>query len=296
MKILITGAAGFIGSHLADRLLADGHEVVGIDDLSTGKAANVPAGMELVIGDVAALSGLGDFEVIYHCAASYRDRDAWERDTRTNVLGTIAVVREAQRSGARLIYLQTSLCYGLHPASPVQTDAPLNPHGSYAITKTAGESFIRDSGVDWVSLRLANVYGPRNLSGAVPTFYQRLAAGKPCTVVDTRRDQVYIDDLVRLAVTVMTKGRGIYHAATGADISILDLYQVIARAMGHDGGEPEVIPRGADDAPSILLDPTETYQELGWTARTPLVTGIRKAVDWYRVYGVTETYSHLAQR
>lgn len=294
MKVLITGIAGFIGSHLAEALLADGHEVAGVDDLSTGRRENVPDKAWFHYGDVRGWLPPGA-EVIYHCAASYKDRTDWERDASVNVLGTINVVREAAKTGARLVYFQTSLCYGLRPVSPISVDAPLAPTGSYAVTKTAGEAFIRDSGLDWVSLRLANVYGPRNLSGAVPTFYQRIAAGKPCTAVETRRDQVYIDDLVRLARTVLDRGSGPYHAASGADVWIPDLYSAIADEMASDHVASIVEP-GPDDAPSILLDPSRTTDELGWTATVPLAEGIARTVAWYREHPPTETYSHLVQR
>jgi UDP-glucose 4-epimerase len=293
MKVLLTGGAGFIASNIADELIEQGHEVTGIDDLSTGRLTNWPEGHQFYLGDIREGVPADDWDVIYHAAASYKDREQWERDASTNVLGTIKVVREAQRSGARLVYFQTSLCYGLNPDSPVATDAPLRPTGSYAVSKTAGERYIFDSGVEFVSLRLANIYGPRNLSGPVPAFYQRLAAGQTCTVVDSRRDFVYIDDLVRVAVKVATEGRGVYHVASGSDVAIYDIYREVALAM-RQSDEPTRIPRGPDDAATILLDPTETMQELGWTARTPLVTGIRAAVDWYIANGVSETYTHLS--
>lgn len=291
MKVLITGAAGFIGSRLAEALLNHGHEVVGIDDLSTGRAENYPG--QLIVGDILTDLPAGPFDLIYHCAASYRDREAWEADARTNVLGTIEVVREAQRSDARLVYFQTSLCYGPNPASPVQLDAPLDPHGSYPVSKTAGEAYIRDSGLDYVSFRLANIYGPRNLSGPVPTFYQRLTEGRPCTVVDSRRDFVYVDDLVWVAVNAAKQGSGAYHIASGKDYSIGELYEAVRSALNITVPQPEVIPRQPDDVATLLLDPSRTEQEFGWTVQTSLPDGIAKAVAWYEENGVTETYTHL---
>ena len=298
MRILVTGSAGFIGSHLTDALVGEGHEVIGIDDLSTGRSDNLRQGStEWHRADIVkpgSFDWVGDLDVIYHCAASYKDRSDWERDANTNVLGTINVVREAQRTNARLIYFQTSLCYGPNPSSPVPTDAPLDPHGSYAISKTAGEAFIRDSGLDWVSFRLANVYGPRNLSGPVPAFYQRLSQGHPCTVVDSRRDFVYINDLVRVAVAAAARGRGIYHVSSGRDISVEEVYYAVCKAMGIESGPVEIMPRGPDDVATLLLDPLDTYLEFGWAANTPLVTGIHKAVAWYRSHSISEVFTHLA--
>lgn len=295
MRILITGACGFIGSHLADEFVSEGHAVTGIDDLSTGREENFPKGGRLVIGDITnKLSFQDKFDVIYHCAASYKDRNAWERDARTNVLGTINVVREAAKHHARLIYFQTSLCYGPSPISPVKPNAPLDPRGSYAVSKTAGESYIKDSGLTWVSLRLANIYGPRNLSGPVPTFFKRLSEGKLCTVVESRRDFVFIDDLVRIAKKAATRGHGVYHVASGQDVSILEMYEYVGEAMRIEFPEPDIVPRGADDVATLLLDPSETFEEFGWSVRTPFHTGIQKAVTWYQTHGVEETYTHLA--
>lgn len=294
MKVLITGGAGFIGSHLADALIEEGHTVTGVDDLSTGRLDNFPDGGLLELFDIREHLPQDDWDVIFHCAASYKDRSDWERDASVNVDGTINVIREAQRTGAKLIYFQTSLCYGPNPESPVTIDAPLNPKGSYAVSKTAGESYIRDSGVNFVSLRLANIYGPRNLSGPPPAFFQRLSEDKPCTVVDSRRDFVFIDDLVDVAMRAMARGRGLYHVSSGRDIAIADIYQAVARAMKLTPPEAAAVPRGPDDVATLLLDPEETYLELGWRARTPLVAGIHEAVRWYEAHGVTETFTHLS--
>lgn len=295
MRILITGGAGFIGSHLAERFLAEGHEVVGIDNLSTGRKANWPEGAELVVWDIRYgldAASKGPWDVIYHCAASYRDRGAWEEDASTNVLGTINVVRVAQDTGARIVYFQTSLCYGPRPESPVKLDAPLDPHGSYAVSKTAAEAYIRDSGVPFTSLRLANIYGPRNLSGPVPTFYQRLTEFKPCTVVDSRRDFVYIDDLIRVAVKAWD-APGTYHVASGHDISIASLHRAVVDALGMVPPVVTTIPRGADDVATILLDASLTEATFDWKPTWSLRKGVQKACEWYRANPVTETYTHL---
>lgn len=298
MRVLITGGAGFIGSRLAEALIGHGHEVTGIDNLSTGVRANWPKGGRLIVGDIRTPIDmpLGHWDVIYHAAASYKDRGDWETDASTNVDGTIRVIREAQRSNAKLVYFQTSLCYGPNPKSPVQITAPLDPRGSYAVSKTAAENYIRDSGVPFVSLRLANMYGPRNLSGPVPTFFKRLSEGLPCTVVDSRRDFVFVDDLVWVAVRAATQGEGEYHVSSGTDYSIAELYWAVAEAMGIPVAEPAITPRQPDDVATLLLDPRRTTAEFGWTARTPLAEGIRRAVAWYQDHPVTTTYTHLQQK
>ena len=295
MRIFITGVAGFIGSHIAESMLALGHQVSGIDDLSTGRKGNIPSGIAMHYGDIRVIGAFptGQFDVVYHCAASYKDRADWERDASVNVLGSINVARFAERAGSRIVYFQTSLCYGRpRNLEPIQREHPLDPSGSYAVSKTAGERYLIDSGLPVLSLRLANIYGPRNLSGPVPTFYRNLSTGQPSTVVDTRRDFVYVGDLVEL-LDKITVHRGIFHVASGSDVSILDVYREVARWM-PEVEEPKIERPGPDDVPSILLDAKTTRSAFGWAPRTPLSVGIDRAVQWYRENGVDGVYTHLA--
>jgi nucleoside-diphosphate-sugar epimerase len=137
--------------------------------------------------------------VVVHAAAAYKDPGDWQEDVASNVVGTVNVVKASERAGVgRLVYFQTALCYGLHPVEqPITLSHPVRPEGSsYAISKTAGEDYIGLSALDFISFRLANAYGPRNLSGPLPTFYHRLTSNKPCFVMDTRRDFIFVDDLV----------------------------------------------------------------------------------------------------
>src|SRR5207248_5759161 len=167
----------------------------------------------------------------------YKDPDNWAEDSRTNVVGTANVVPASKAAGVRrLIYFQTALCYGLQPLEqPITLDHPLQPQGSsYAISKTAGEWYVRLSGLDWISFRLANVYGPRNLSGPLPTFFQRLSEGKSVFVMDTRRDFVFVDDLADVALKAIGGGgeSGVYHVSSGSDVSIKQLFDATVKAMG----------------------------------------------------------------
>jgi UDP-glucose 4-epimerase len=307
-NVVITGGAGFIASHLTDRLLDRGDRVLVIDNFATARRDSLPAehdGLTLVEGTIADGELVDrifdDFhpDVVVHAAASYRDPDDWDEDARTNALGTANVVQASERVGTgRFVYFQTALCYGLHPLEqPITLAHPLDPQdSSYAISKTAGEYYVRLSNLDWISFRLANVYGPRNLSGPLPTFYQRLSTDKPCFVMDTRRDFVFVDDLVAVALKGIdgSGARGVYHVSSGADVSIKELFDATVAAMGIElDGDVEVRPRNPDDAPSILLDPSKTEADYDWAARTPLVEGVAKAVEYYRDFGVTETFTHL---
>jgi UDP-glucose 4-epimerase len=306
-KVLITGGAGFIGSHVTDRLLARGDHVLVVDNYATGRRDNLRshAALRVVegsISDGALVNRLVDEfepECVVHAAASYKDPHGWAEDSRTNVLGTVNVVQACERRKvARLIYFQTALCYGLHPIEqPITLTHPLRPYeSSYAITKTAGEHYINLGGVDFVSFRLANAYGPRNMSGPLPTFFDRLTNGKKCFVMDTRRDFIYISDLVDVVMKAIDGAgrRGPYHVSSGKDYSIKELFDEAVKALNLRLEEPvDVRERNPDDAFTILLDPSKTNADFGWQITTPLGAGIRDAIRYYQEFGITETYTHL---
>lgn len=311
MKILITGGAGFIGSNLTDHLLERGDTILIIDNYSTGRRDNLKSHDHLTIveGTIADVETVNkafkDFlpEIVVHAAASYKDPDNWMEDALTNVVGSINIARATKRNKVRrLIYFQTSLCYGLKPLEqPITLNHPLFSGGfsggsSYAISKTGGEQYLELSGFDFVSFRLANAYGPRNLSGPPPTFYQRLTQGKPYFVVDTRRDFIYIDDLIEVVVKAIDGmgEKGYYHISTGKDYAIKELFDAVVESLGMSLEKPvEIRARNADDVYTILLDPSKTEKDFQWQAHTPLKEGINKAVEYYRKYGIEETFTHL---
>jgi len=306
-NVVITGGAGFIGSHLADRLLARGDHVLVIDNYATGRRDNLGPSASLTVVEGSIADGVlvnrlfDDFkpECVIHAAASYKDPHGWTEDARTNVVGTVNVVQASERTNVgRLIYFQTALCYGLHPAEqPITLGHPLRPYeSSYAISKTAGENYINLGSVDFVSFRLANAYGPRNMSGPLPTFFDRLTKNKKCFVVDTRRDFIYIADLVEVVLKAVDGAgrRGAYHVSSGTDYSIKDLFDETTKTLNIRLNEPvEVRPRNPDDAFTILLDPSKTNQDFDWKVTTPLGVGIRDAIRYYQEFGISETYTHL---
>lgn len=306
MKILITGGAGFIGSHLVDALLPQGHQITVLDNFATARRDSLPThpALQFMEGSIAERDfvqqafAAAQPEVVIHAAASYKDPDDWYEDARTNVAGGVNVVQAAQAHQVqRLIYFQTSLCYGLHPLEqPITLSHPILPQGSsYAISKTTAEYYIQLSGLDFLSFRLANAYGPRNLNGPLPTFYQRLTQGKPCFVVDTRRDFIFIDDLVEVvAKAVAGQGqRGFYHISSGSDFAIKELFDATVQALGLPAQEVEVRPRNPDDVYTILLDPSKTESDFNWKTHTSLEAGVARAVAWFKSHGVTQTYTHL---
>jgi len=288
-----------------------GDQVLVIDNYATGRRDNLKPHEALTIVEATIANDEiveGAFEefkphVVVHAAASYKDPNNWNEDILTNVLGSAHVAHASKKHNVhRVVYFQTSLCYGLIPLEqPITLGHPLfsgeYPGGSsYAISKTAGEQYLELTGLDFISFRLANAYGPRNISGPPPTFYQRLTTGKACFVMDTRRDFIYIDDLmdVVLKATDGMGSRGYYHISTGRDYAIKDLFDAVVEELGIELEQPvEVRTRQGDDAPSILLDPTKTELDFQWKARTTLKEGISNTVKYYRECGVAETFTHL---
>jgi len=320
-RVMITGGAGFIGSNLTDRLLEEGHHVAVIDNLLTGRLSNLvpPARNELEIYqfDITDVNNLQHIakkfkpDIVIHAAASYHDPNNWSRDIQTNVQGTANVVNMCKAYNIRrLIYFQTSLCYGMPQQKLITFTHPIEPKGSYAITKTAGERFIMMSGLDWISFRLANIFGPRNLSGPIPTFYKKLKNNEECTIFDTRRDFVYIDYLVEVVMRAIDGiGSGVYHISNGKwDMPIIDAYDQIKSSMNvaeyyrvGDSAKfelPDYIPpvvkkRRPDDVPSICLDNTHTVNTFGNSLIHAFSYHIDKTVQWYENNPFEETYTHL---
>ncbi|CAA7620713.1 NAD-dependent epimerase/dehydratase family protein [Magnetospirillum sp. SS-4] len=306
MNILITGICGQIGSHVADLLAARGDDVVGIENFATGRPEHLPArpGVRVVEGSIAdrdlVETVFATFrpDVVIHTAASYKDPDDWHGDAMTNCVGGVNVIAASRRHGTgRFIYFQTALCYGLKPLkTPIPLDHPRNPaNSSYAVSKTTAEEYLEISGLDYVTFRLANVTGPRGLSGPLPIFFQRLGQGKRCFVTKARRDFVAAKDLARVVIRAADGiGSGTYHFSSGQDVAIMDLYRAVVSAMHlNDSPEPEIRELGPDDAPSILLDPSRTFADFGDIEFTPMTRLVAEAVEYYKEFGVVGGYTHL---
>lgn len=306
MKVFITGGSGFIGSHLADKLLARGDEVLVIDNFATGRRDNLKphANLEIIEDTICNENLMNDLmqefkpDMVVHAAASYKDPHNWVEDSLTNVMGTAIVCQAMQKAGIkRIIYFQTALCYGLKPIEqPVTLNHPILPRGSsYAISKTAAEDYVQLSGLDYVTFRLANAYGPRNISGPLPTFFKRLTTNQTCFVMDTRRDFVYINDMIDcIIIAIDGKGKGTYHISSGSDVSIKELFDATTAALDMKIAV-EVKPRQPDDVYSILLDPSRTVNEFGWSAKVPLIEGVHQTIKYYQDYGIEETFTHLKE-
>jgi UDP-glucose 4-epimerase len=305
MRILVTGIAGSLGSNVAERLLSQGHTILGLDNFATGNKNAIPlhSNLEFVEGSIAdrvlVERCFEDFhpELVVHSAASYKDPDGWQEDIATNVAGTATLVQNALKIGTRrFINFQTALCYGKPRQKPVPLTHPIAPFTSYGISKTAGELFLMSSRLPYVSLRMASVYGPHHYVGPIPTFYKRLRAGSSCFATDTRRDFVAMEDFLDLFDRVLVEDAptGVFHMGSGSDISIKEIFDAIASELGVKLSKPlEVRPADPDDVASILLDPAETEKAFGWKARIPFREGLRRLLEWYDKHGVEQTFSHL---
>lgn len=308
MKVFITGGSGQVGSTVADMLLARGDTVMSIDNLATGRADNLldQDNLTQVSGSIVDGKLVNELfeefkpDVVVHTAASYKDPDDWETDAAVNAVGGANIAKACKtHQVGRLIYFQTALCYGTKPIQqPIRLDHPINPvNSSYAISKTAGEHYVQFSGVDWVTFRLANVIGPRNVSGPLPIFYGRLAEGKKCFVTPARRDFCFAGDLAKVVVQAADgAGNGTYHFSSGKDVAIKELYDAVVRAMKlNDYPEPEVKPLGPDDAPSILLDPSRTFADFSDVTFTSLDEIAAMSVERWKRDGVVGGYTHLKE-
>jgi UDP-glucose 4-epimerase len=306
VKVFVTGGLGQVGSHVTEMLLARGDQVLVIDNLATGRREHLAehANLKVVIDTIADKPLvdrlLAEFkpDVVVHTAASYKDPNDWYNDALTNAVGGSNVISAAKANGVkRFIYFQTSLCYGLKPLQqPIKLDHPKFPgSSSYSISKTANEDYLELSGLDFVTFRLANVIGPRNVSGPLPIFYQRIKDGKRCFVTKARRDFVFVKDLARVVLKAADgQGKGAYHFSSGKDVAIIELYEQVVKAMNKpDHPAPDIRELGADDAPSILLDPSRTFADFGQVQFTPLDQTVAAAIEYFKQHGTLGEYTHL---
>ena len=305
MRILITGGAGCLGAALVEHLLPIGHELLIIDNFATGKRGNLPveAGVALIEGSVVdqkfvdrAFDSFAPTHVI-HSAASYKDPNDWLEDARTNVIGTIHVANAARRIGVkRVLNFQTALCYGRTDQVPIPADHPLHPFTSYGISKVAGEQVMLAAGLSCASLRIANVTGPRLVIGPIPTFYKRLKAGQKCFCSATVRDFLDMGDFLALVDRALADDApgGIFNVSSGEGHTIKDVFDIVVDHLGVTLSEPvPIVPVGADDVPTVVLDRSETERVLGWRPSVSFEQAVRRTLAWYDRHGVTDVYSHL---
>ncbi len=302
MKVLVTGGAGFIGSHVVDAYIAAGHQVAVVDNLTKGHRDYVNSSARLYQVDLRAQHLRDVFErerpevVNHHAAqasvvASVADPQA---DADVNVLGTLHLLTLcAQHRVRRIVFASTGgAIYGDPQNLPAKEDHPATPLSPYGISKLAGEYYVRSfqgAGVTWAILRYANVYGPRQdphgEAGVIAIFAAAMLDGRAPTIFGDgtqTRDFVFVEDVARanlLATAVPTSG--LANIGTGMETSVNDIARHLAALSGFRGDALHAAPRPGE-VYRISIDPSRAAQWLGWTPTTPLVDGLRKTVEWCR--------------
>ncbi len=302
MRVLITGGAGFIGSHVAEQLLARGHEVAVVDDLSTGKRKNVPRGAMFYEMDVRS-GCAGVFEefapqVLCHQAAQMDVRRSVKEpdfDADVNVLGTLRLLENcAKHDVEKAVFASTGgAVYGEQREFPASEDYPVYPVSPYGVSKLAGERYLHfyrtQYGLPYAALRYANVYGPRQdphgEAGVVAILCGNLAAGRGSTINGTgeqTRDYVYVEDVARANVLALEGDApsGAYNIGTGVETSVNKLYELLRETSGRD-----LLPAHGPAKPGEQLrssvDSAKASQVLGWLPQVNLATGLRETLIFF---------------
>ena len=307
-RIVITGVAGFIGSNLADRLIAEGYRVVGVDDLSYGVRSQVPDGVELHeldIRDLCRVNVLRRGDVVFHLAAKNCISDCQHDPlaaASTNVAGTVAVFEAARQAGAaKVIYAESSALYEGATRLPTPEDE-LHPHSFYAVSKAAARLFAdayhRFHGMTFTALRYFCVYGPRQdyrrtIPPVISAFILRLMRGERPIIYGTgekRRDFVHVDDVNDFHLRCITDprtGNRTFNVGTGVSYSVNEIFDRIAAVLGSDL-EPEHQPDLPGEALETLAD-IAAARELGWSPRIALADGVVDLARYYRDTRITWT-------
>ena len=298
-RYLVTGGCGFIGSHLVDALVADGHRVAVLDDLSTGKRDNLPGGVALRVGDVADLDLVADamqgMDGCFHLAAVasvQRGNEDWYATHRVNQSGSVAVFEAARRARPErppaVVYASSAAVYGDNPAMPLDETATTRPLSAYGADKLGSELHGRVAtlvhGVPTVGFRFFNVYGPRQdpgspYSGVISIFADRLAAGRPITVFgdgEQSRDFVFVADVVRHLAAAMASPPAppsVFNLCTGRPTSVNRLARTIAGMLGR-AAEIHHLPARAGDIRVSLGDPGQLAAAFGFRPETRLEDGL----------------------
>ena len=294
MTVLVTGGAGFIGSHVAEALVARGKDVVVLDDLSSGKRENLPEGAELVEGDIREpqdelFAGVKP-DVCFHLAAQADVRVSVarpEHDARINVIGTINLLEAAREHGTQLVFSSTGGAIYGECDGPAPEDAPRQPLAPYGTSKLAGEEYLatynRLHGTKHVALRYGNVYGPRQdphgEAGVVAIFFKRFLSGEqPKVFGDGKqtRDYVYVVDVVRATLAAAERDGGVYNVGTGRETSVVELFDLCRRVAGKGDVEPEFAPPRSGELQRSVLDVSRAVDELGWRPEHSLEEGLRE--------------------
>jgi UDP-glucose 4-epimerase len=297
VRAIVTGGAGFIGSHVVDALVARGDEVTVVDSLVRGSRENVSSGAQLLVRDIREpLDELFDAvrpEVVFHLAAQIDIRVSVERpveDAEVNVLATVGILEAARSHGAQVVFASTGGAIYGECAEPAREDSPREPLSPYGTAKLAAEEYLRSYnrlyGTRHISLRYGNVYGPRQdphgEAGVVAIFLGALARGEQAKIFgdgSQTRDYVYVGDVAHATTSAVAQDSGVFNVGTGRETSVVELYELCARVAGSDT-PPEHAPARLGELQRSFLDPELAASELGFRAMVDLEDGLRATWDW----------------
>jgi UDP-glucose 4-epimerase len=300
VRAIVTGGAGFIGSHVVEALVARGDEVAVVDSLVHGSKDNVPAGAELHERDIRdPLADLFDTvrpEAVFHLAAQADVRVSVEQpvdDAAVNVLGTVRILEEARRHGAQVVFASTGGAIYGECVEPAREDAPTEPLSPYGTAKLAAEEYLRSynrlHGTKHVSLRYGNVYGPRQdphgEAGVVAIFLGALKRGDQARIFgdgQQTRDYVYVGDVARATLSALGADGGVFNVGTGKETSVVELYELCRRVAGSDASA-EHAPARLGELQRSSLDPGLAARELSFAPMVELEDGLAATWAWIGV-------------
>jgi len=301
LRVLVTGGAGFIGSHVAERLLEGGHEVAVLDDLSSGKRENVPDAAAFYEGDVRSEAVLAQVfeefrpEAVSHQAAQMDVRRSVREpafDAEVNVIGTIRTLEASIRGGVRKVVFASTggAVYGEQEAFPASEDHPQYPVSPYGVSKLAGERYLHyyhvEHGLPYAALRYANVYGPRQdphgEAGVIAIFCGNLLSGRPSTINGDgtqTRDYVYVSDVARANVLALESDApaGAYNIGTGKETSVNELYGLLHDLSGRDLLATHGPAKPGEQRRSSV-DPSLAQRALNWRPEVDLREGLKQTL------------------
>lgn len=303
MKILVTGGAGFIGSHLVDRLVQEGHELVLLDNLSTGKRRNVNRSAEFYKMDIQSSRVEQVYKkerpsLLIHLAAQMDVRRSVADpifDAQVNILGMLNVLEQAMKHGTRKVIFASSggAVYGEQESFPASESHPTRPLSPYGISKLTGEHYLayyqKVSGIQCVTLRFGNVYGPRQdpegEAGVVAIFTQKMLNGEQPIINGNgrqTRDFIFVDDVVEATLAVMGQEfQGTYNVGTAHETSVNELFRLLAEYTGCAWKGIHGPAKKGEQARSVI-DPQKLRLDLGWEPKVTVEEGLKRTVEFFR--------------